>query len=327
MRSRSKSFLKYFLVGTVLAVAALDAAPTPKSVRVIYIVSADRDENPAYTQAIRTAAVSVQEYYRQQLGGVTFRLSDPVVEVVKSDKDASWFYGNVTHGGPDNFGYNNTLAEAQRILGTKHDDPNFVWVIYSDGPGSSGRGGGGVCIMPENDLLGLLGKRHNYPDPRRWIGGFAHELGHAFGLDHPRDTKKHAKSLMWAGFYDYCPDGTYIGDDDKARLLKNPFFFDGSGKPVAGGWETVAKYNRRDGHIIRQRHSKTGEIQWIQSVANGTSVITFHELSESGGFYHLKRFGASSTFEVRLPVSGGASQIRTRERPQWSPFENFTKVQ
>lgn len=140
-------------------------AATPKTVRVIYLVSADRQENPVYTRAIADAAVSVQNFFRRELGGTTYRLNNPIVEVVKSDKEAAWFYGQARRGNVDNWGYDNTLDEVHRLLGAKHDDPDYVWVIYSDGPGSSGRGGGGVCIMPENDLLGLTGKRHNYPDP------------------------------------------------------------------------------------------------------------------------------------------------------------------
>ena len=301
-------------------------AATPKTVRVIYLVSADRQENPVYTRAIADAAVSVQSFFRRELGGTTYRLNNPIVEVVKSDKEAAWFYGQARRGNVDNWGYDNTLDEVHRLLGAKHDDPDYVWVIYSDGPGSSGRGGGGVCIMPENDLLGLTGKRHNYPDPRRWIGGFGHEVGHAFGLPHTKDTKKHGNSLMWTGFYDGYPDQTYLTEDEKAVLLKNPFFFDAAGTPVAGEWQVIARYNRRDGYIVRQQHTKTGAHQWTQTVANGTSVITFNEVAENGGYFHLKRTGGTTTFELKIPVAGGASQILTREKPAWSPFENFDKV-
>jgi len=319
-------------VKNILAAAVLFSllnptyAAAPKTVRVIYIVSADRNENPAYTRAMADAAQSVQSFFHRELGGATFRLNNPIVEVVKSDKDATWFYGQARAGSVDNWGYDNTLAEAARLVGAKHNDPNYVWVIYSDGPGSSGRGGGGVCIMPENDLLGLLGKRHNYPDTRRWVGGFGHELGHAFGLPHTKDTKRHANSIMWTGFYSGYPDQAYLTDDEKAVMLKHPFIFDASGSPVSGEWQVIARYRRRDGHIIRQRHSKTGAVQWIQSVANGSSIITFNELGESGGYFHLKRFGASTTFELKLPVAGGASQILTRDKPVWSPFEKFDKV-
>ncbi len=317
-----------FIAGITLTLLLVSTAfaATPKTVRVIYLVSADRNENPAYTQAIAAAAQSVQSFFRRELGGATFRLNNPVVEVVKSDKDATWFYGQARGGSVDNWGYDNTLKEAARLVGAKQSDPNYVWVIYSDGPGSSGRGGGGVCIMPENDLLGLLGKRHNYPDTSRWIGGFGHELGHAFGLPHTRDTKKHANSIMWTGFYSGYPNQAYLTDDEKAILLKHPLILDASGSSVAGEWQVIARYRRRDGHIERQRHSKTGAVQWIQRVANGSSVITFNELGETGGYYHLKRFGGSTTFELKLPVNGGQSQILTRDKPVWSPFEKFDKA-
>ena len=128
------------------------------------------------------------------------------------------------------------------------------------------------------------------------------------------------------GFGCIDPDQTYLTDDEKAVLLKNPFFFDAAGAPVAGEWQMIARYNRRDGYIVRQQHTKTGARQWIQTVANGTSVITFNEVAETGGYFHLKRTGGTTTFELKIPVAGGASQILTREKPAWSPFENFDKV-
>ena len=50
-----------------------------------------------------------------------------------------------------------------------------------------------------------------------------HELGHALGLPHPRDTKKHYDALMWAGFYGKYPDRCYLTDEDKIILARNPF--------------------------------------------------------------------------------------------------------
>ena len=80
-----------------------------RRVRVIYLVSSDREEKVGYIAAIEHAIRDLQNWYGQQLGGPTFRLSDPAVEVVKSNRSADWFYGNPNGNSKDDWGYNNTL--------------------------------------------------------------------------------------------------------------------------------------------------------------------------------------------------------------------------
>ena len=162
------------------------AKSRPKSVRIVYLVSADRTVREDFRKGIETAAKDLQGWYAKQLNGPTFRLNDPVVEVAKSDQDAKWFYGHSNGGNQDDWGFNNGLAEARRLVGARQGDPGFVWVIYSDGPGNKGRAGGGVAVLPEDDLLGLVGQHPEQKDMKRWIAGLGHELGHAFGLAHPR---------------------------------------------------------------------------------------------------------------------------------------------
>ncbi|GAB4401166.1 MAG: hypothetical protein OHK0053_23520 [Microscillaceae bacterium] len=70
-------------------------APNPsprldKSVRMVYLVSQDRSLNPAYQEAIARAALSIQAWYKKQMQGATFRLNQPIVEVVYSDKKAAY---------------------------------------------------------------------------------------------------------------------------------------------------------------------------------------------------------------------------------------------
>ena len=97
-----------------------------RRVRVIYLVSSDREELPEYTAALEHAVRDLQQWYAKQLGGPTFRLSDPVVEVVKSEQKATWFYANPNGDRRDDWGFNNTLAEAKRLLGAKHNDAKFI---------------------------------------------------------------------------------------------------------------------------------------------------------------------------------------------------------
>ena len=144
-------------------VYADEKAPLLKDVRVVYLVSRDRQEKPEYTAAIAHAIRDLQKWYAKQLDGPTFRLHDPVVEVVKSNRNADWFYANPNGTNKDDWGYNNTFDEASHLIGTKKNDPESVWVIYSDGPGNRGRAGSGVACLPEDDLLGLVG---NHPTQR-----------------------------------------------------------------------------------------------------------------------------------------------------------------
>jgi hypothetical protein len=200
------------------------AAEPEKTVRVIYLVSKDREERADFKTALEKAIVNVSDWYASQLDGVTFKLHQPIVEVGKSDQRADWFYSHEDGRNKDDSGYNNALAEAKRLFGARHYDTNYIWVIYSDGPGDKGRGTSSVCIMPEDDLLGLIGQHPKQKKIDRWIGGLAHELGHAFGLPHPKDTKMDYDAIMWAGFYEKYPKGAYFTESDKEKLLRHPFF-------------------------------------------------------------------------------------------------------
>jgi hypothetical protein len=52
-----------------------------------------------------------------------------VVEVVKSDKNAKWFYNHPNGDDKDDWGFNNGLAEARRLVGARQGDPDYVWVV------------------------------------------------------------------------------------------------------------------------------------------------------------------------------------------------------
>jgi hypothetical protein len=233
LRIVSSGMLGLMAVGVCVGVGdAATTGPRSKSVRIIYLVSADRKPRDDFKKAIETAAKDLQSWYAKQLNGPTFRLNNPSVEVVESDKNAQWFYSHPNGDDKDDWGFNNGLAEAQRLVGARYEDPEYVWVIYSDGPGNKGRGGSGVTVLPEDDLLGLVGQHPEQKSVKRWIAGLGHELGHAFGLAHPQDTVKHGDALMWMGIYGKYPDQTYLTEEDKGILMKSPFFFRRNGDPV-----------------------------------------------------------------------------------------------
>jgi hypothetical protein len=55
------------------------------------LVSSDREVENDYLSGIEKAAISVQNFYRKELNGLTFKLNQPVVEVLRCNKIANYF--------------------------------------------------------------------------------------------------------------------------------------------------------------------------------------------------------------------------------------------
>ena len=301
---------------------AAEANPRTKSVKFVYLVSADRSVREDFKKAIETAAMDLQGWYAKQLGGPTFRLNTPVVEVVKSDKDAKWFYSRPNGENKDDWGFNNGLAESQRLVGAKQGDPKYVWVIYSDGPGNKGRGGGGVAVLPEDDLLGLVGQHPEQKDVKRWIAGLGHELGHAFGLQHPRDTAKYADAIMGTGIYGKYPDKIYLTDEDKGILMKSQFFFEPNGDPVVKPAQATEKYVYDGGAF--ERFSREGKAEWVESKADGSFEFRFVENGRDKDWIRL--FDAGRKMVLRLPVGGGTCSWSTDDGKTWNALYQVDKA-
>jgi hypothetical protein len=321
VRSWGPIYLVSLCAWLVIGQAAI-AEPRPKSVRIIYLVSADRNVREDFRKGIETAAKDLQGWYGKQLGGPTFRLNDPVVEVAKSDKDAKWFYSHPNGKNKDDWGFNNGLAEARRLVGARHGDPQNIWVIYSDGPGNKGRGGGGVTVLPEDDLLGLVGQHPEQKDVKRWIAGLGHELGHAFGLEHPRDTAKHADAIMWMGIYGKYPDHTYFTDEDKAVLMRSPFFFKPNGEPVVKPAKIVEKYTYNGGAFTK--YSRDGKSEWVESKSDASAELRFVETGRDREWITI--FDASRDMKVRLHVGGGECSWSTDDGKTWNRIYHVEKA-
>jgi hypothetical protein len=299
---------------------AAGAERRPKSVRIIYLVSSDREVRDDFRKALEMAAKDLQAWYAKQLGGPTFRINDPVVEVVKSDKKALWFYSHPNGANQDDWGFNNGLAEAQRLIGAKFHDREYVWAIYSDGPGNKGRGGSGVTVLPEDDLLGLVGQHPTQKSVKRWIAGLGHELGHAFGLRHPPDTNKDGDAIMWAGIYGKYPDRTYLTAEDKAILMKSPFFFHPNGSPVVKPARLVEKYVYQGGSFAK--YSRGQESEWLEAKADGSAEFRFAETGRDEKWIDL--FDAGRNMKLRLPVGGGTCAWSTNGGATWHNLYRVT---
>ena len=186
-----------------------------------------------------------------------------------------------------------------------------MWVIYSDGPGNKGRGGSGVAVLPEDDLLGLVGQHPQQKDVKRWIAGLGHELGHAFGLAHPRDSQKAADALMGRGIYGKYPDHAYVTEEDKKILMKSPFFFYPNGEPVVKPPEVAEKYVYDGGSFARYSHD--GKTEWVETRSSGRSPASWR-WTRQGLDYAVD---SGPEHALRLPVNGGNGSWSTDDGKTW----------
>ncbi|WP_205500397.1 hypothetical protein [Rufibacter psychrotolerans] len=134
---------------------------TEKTVRIIYLVPADKQENPNYTKSLTEAVKHLQIWYRNQLGnGKTFQLHDTPVEVYKTPHNALWYSQNPNGDLFVQF-WNNVLADGFPLTNGKFNDPDHIYAYYIDADPACGQCGGcgtsGVLVISANDLRGLTG--------------------------------------------------------------------------------------------------------------------------------------------------------------------------
>jgi hypothetical protein len=188
---------------TAIPIASSFAADPPdKTVRVFYIRPTDVPLDPKMAPGIASVMRDAQKYYLDQCK-FTFKLNEPVVEVVNGTHTRNWYETNPGGGSDD---YWRAVFNAREDLfnlvpSLKADGDRERWkVVYyidAEGKGAGGGGGGGMVMLPKHDADGALG----YPAAKsRWVGGMSHELGHCFGLPDAASTDG---TVMSASFYSW----------------------------------------------------------------------------------------------------------------------------
>ncbi|HLG99036.1 MAG TPA: hypothetical protein VKX49_22180 [Bryobacteraceae bacterium] len=203
--------------------------PAYPTLKVVYLVPSDRNPREEFPHAARRAVVSVQRWYFDRLGSrKTFALADPLVETVKTRHSENWYAASAGKRDDREALWSAAVHEAFTLTGGSYNDPRHVWLYFLDAdvPRVPAQGTSGVALLLRDDIRSLLGT-----EPSCMAAGtIAHELGHAFGLKHPRQCDSHEKpdsapeceSVSYLGGYNFPNSGFLPPERD--RLLQNSAF-------------------------------------------------------------------------------------------------------
>jgi hypothetical protein len=192
--------------------------------------------------AIRSAMGEIQQFYADNLGGRTFRLSD--LEVVQSngpkeDYHIIWNGKNIYEDGVEFDG--NTEAEVVEELYARgyptppnQDVDGYSVVIFMKGAGGwaggreFGNADGGWTILGDWCIDSLQGAvqegEYCWSGRRLQLGATAHELGHTFGLPHPDFYNGDWETTVMGNWWNYPNLGLNQWEQNHLLTEKSPFF-------------------------------------------------------------------------------------------------------
>jgi hypothetical protein len=285
MRRRLATALAAILATMALTAATAAAEPagpggttqgfTSLSVVPIYFVPANwnvgdqaiKDE----AEALNRGMDEIRIWWEQQLG-TTFVLDEVQLVQANGDRDAygiHWNGRDIYRDGieiqPDMW---DRVHGELSSRGYPTGQSSISTPIFVKGAGGYAAGGdnpddasGGKAILGDwaiDSISGKIGESvAGWAGRRRQLGAVAHELGHTFGLPHPRSENRLPDTHLVMGAWDNWPNVTF-DEVEKARLTSGGNF--GFFRPSGDLWVPVG--------------SRPGSITGVQIQAVGAEVYT-----------------------------------------------------
>jgi len=308
---------------SALGQAMAPSAVGDPTVRAVYLVPSDRQVQPGHLRAIERALRQLQVYYRNQLGGGrTFRLNDPVVEVVPTTHPVAWYQSEAPAADPTYRFWNGVTGDGLSLTGGSFDDPTNRWLFFVEADSLCGQVGGagtnGVAVLPANDLRNLLCESlvpscpgdAQYPGVCVSTGGIGHELGHTFNLPHPTPgscpfpDQDCENALMWLGYLEF--PNAYLTGVEEDSLLDSPqtapFFTVLNPGPLASPC-TNGCPPPRPSALSAAVAGPTIQLTWSGSA--GATSYTVRRATGSGGSFEVAAAGIGGTSWVDPSRPGG----------------------
>ena len=183
--------------------------PIPYSVLVYLITPTDKSFSPDYYRGVKSCALSLQSWYKSQMGNKTFLLNPVVVDTLTGLHNSSWYNS-------DNGAYYNTLYEMHQLLGANYDSTHYTYFVYVAADFPDETIPRGLAVEGLGNIIGLTSK-----SPNSSIGSSGHALGHAFGLPEPGGVEN-PLAIMSTG-YPHYPNCIFT-QAEKDSLNATPFF-------------------------------------------------------------------------------------------------------
>jgi hypothetical protein len=191
--------------------------PIPYSVLVYLITPTDKSFSPDYYKGVKSCALSLQNWYKSQMGNKTFLLNPVVVDTLTGLHNSGWY--NSDNGLPlgGNGAYYNTLYEMHQLLGANYDSTHYTYFVFVAADFPDETIPRGLAAEGLANITGLSGK-----NPNGWIGADGHALGHAFGLPEPAGGIENPQAIMSTGYPQY--PNCILTQPEKDSLNASPFF-------------------------------------------------------------------------------------------------------